>query len=128
MMGMTSPTAPAFGAGGAGGNLGVTPNLGTGGSISGSHTSTGVESSFTFVTYTFPRPAYPQYVVITTSAGSGLVEIILDNQRNLLIPFSLNVLAPYYVNGVINQAVNALSIGFEALSGVLTVVATVHYS
>jgi hypothetical protein len=126
---MFGGSGTAIGGGGASGTFpGAVPTgPGMGGSISGSHTSTGVESSFTFVTYTFPRPAMPYLLAVTTSAGSGLIEIVLDNQRNILLPFSLNVLAPYNISGVISQAVNALSVGFEALSGVLTVSATVHY-
>lgn len=132
MFGLGGPTfgggaglVPGFGGGGATG-AGLNPGS-IGGSISGSHTSTGVEAAFTYVTYTFPRPATPQYIVITTSAGSGLVQIVLDNQRNLNIPFALNTVVQYPIVGVLSAMVNALSVGFEALSGVMTVTATVHY-
>ena len=120
-------TPVAMGGGsGMGANASTNPAM-TGGSISGSHTSTQAETAFTYVTYTFPRPANPQYIVITTSAGSGIVQIVLDNQRNLNLPFALNTLGTYSIAGILSAPVNALSVGFEALSGVMTVTATVHY-
>lgn len=116
---------------GVGGGFGGFPTPGspgtTGGSISGSHTSTAAETAFTYVTYTFPRPAMPTTITITTSAGSGVVQIVLDNQRNQNYAFALNTVASYSLAGILSAPVNALSVGFEALSGVMTVTATVGY-
>lgn len=99
-----------------------------GGSISGSHTSTGVEAVFTFVTYTFPRPIIPTHTTVVTSTGSGLVRIVLDNQRNLDVPFAANTVVRESLDGALPSKVNALSVGFEAVSGVLTAVAAVFYA
>ena len=103
------------------------PSL-TGGSISGSHTSTAAETVFTFVTYTFPRPAQPIMLTITSSAGAGLVRVVLDNQRNLDIPTAINTVVPQPLSAILSAYVNALSVGFECIAGVATISATVTYN
>jgi hypothetical protein len=99
-----------------------------GGSVFGSHTSVGVEAAFTFVTFTFPRPVMPTHVTAVTSAGAGVVRVVLDNQRNLDVPWAANTVVKESLGGAFPAPVNALSVGFENISGVATAVAAVFYA
>ena len=98
-------------------------NLGP--SVTGSHTSTAAETSYTIVTLTAPRSTKWKRLVITTSAGVSSVQVqgngpeILYGQCTAQVPGELD-LSRLPIS-------NFIEVGVEAVAGVSTTVLTAYY-
>ena len=97
----------------------------TGPSVTGSHTSTAAETSYTTVALTAPRSTKWKKLVITTSAGISIVQVQGNGPE--FIYGNATPQVPGEIDLSKLPVSNTLDVGVENVAGVATTVVTAYY-